>query len=155
MAIPIRNHVLEVIKQKENYTDKELEKALTKDGTIITEGKFNKVLLDLEIMGLINVAWVTKDNRRIQAVTEKVEEDAYDEQIKETQEKATCIDEFLKSKGNFSTIRKIFAPIWIKGPIKKFVENETLIVGDAAGQAKPTTAGGLDVFLNPPSSDSS
>ena len=43
MAIPIRNHVLEVIKQKENYTDKELEKALTKDGTIITEGKFNKV----------------------------------------------------------------------------------------------------------------
>ena len=56
MAIPIRNHVLEVIKQKENYTDKELEKALTKDGTIITEGKFNKVLLDLEIMGLINVA---------------------------------------------------------------------------------------------------
>ena len=59
MAIPIRNHVLEVIKQKENYTDKELEKALTKDGTTITEGKFNKVLLDLEIMGLINVAWVT------------------------------------------------------------------------------------------------
>ena len=47
------------------------------------------------------------------------------------------------SKGNFSTIRKIFAPIWIKGPIKKFVENETLIVGDAAGQAKPTTAGGI------------
>ena len=83
MAIPIRNHVLEVIKQKENYTDKELEKALTKDGTIITEGKFNKVLLDLEIMGLINVAWVTKDNRRIQAVTEKIEEDAYEEQIKD------------------------------------------------------------------------
>ena len=56
---------------------------------------------------------------------------------------SACIDEFLKSKGNFSTIRKIFAPIWIKGPIKKFVENETLIVGDAAGQAKPTTAGGI------------
>ena len=59
MGIPIRNHVLEVIKQKENYTDKELEKALTKDGTVITEGKFNKVLLDLEIMGLINVASVS------------------------------------------------------------------------------------------------
>ena len=38
-------------------------------------------------MGLINVAWVTKDNRRIQAVTEKVEEDEYEQQIKETQEK--------------------------------------------------------------------
>ncbi|MDC0159800.1 hypothetical protein OAJ55_03830 [Candidatus Nitrosopelagicus sp.] len=87
MTIPIKNHILEAIRQKENFTDKELEKVLAKDGTIITEGEFNKVLLDLEIMGLISVSWVTKDNRRIQAVTEKVEEDAYDEQIKETQEK--------------------------------------------------------------------
>ena len=55
----------------------------------------------------------------------------------------TIIDEFLKTKGNFSTIRKIFAPIWIKGPIKNFIEEDTLIVGDAAGQAKPTTAGGI------------
>jgi len=53
------------------------------------------------------------------------------------------IDEFLKSKGDFSTIRKIFAPIWIKGPIKNFIEDNTVIVGDAAGQAKPTTAGGI------------
>ena len=87
MTIPIRNHVLETIKQKENFTDKELEKALTKDGTIITEGEFNKVLLDLEIMGLISVSWVTKENRRIEAVTEKIEDDEYEEQVKETQEK--------------------------------------------------------------------
>lgn len=87
MAIPLRNHVLETIKQKENFTDKELEKALTKDGTIITEGEFNKVLLDLEIMGLISVSWVTKENRRIEAVTEKIEDDEYEEQVKETQEK--------------------------------------------------------------------
>ena len=53
------------------------------------------------------------------------------------------INDFLKKKGEFSTIRKIFAPIWIKGPIKKFVEGETVFVGDAAGQAKPTTAGGI------------
>ena len=87
MTIPIRNQVLETIKQKENFTDKELQKALTKVGTIITDGEFNKVLLDLEIMGLISVSWVTKENRRIEAVTEKVEEDEYEEQIKETQEK--------------------------------------------------------------------
>ena len=87
MTIPIRNYVLETIKQKENFTDKELEKALTKNGTVITEGEFNKVLLDLEIMGLISVSWVTKENRRIEAITEKVEEDEYEEQIKETQEK--------------------------------------------------------------------
>ena len=55
----------------------------------------------------------------------------------------TSIEDFLKSKGKFATIRKIFAPIWIKGPIKNFVEKDTLIVGDAAGQAKPTTAGGI------------
>ena len=53
------------------------------------------------------------------------------------------IEEFLQSKGNYSIIRKIFAPIWVKGPIKKFVEGKTVIVGDAAGQAKPTTAGGI------------
>ncbi|MBC8251903.1 MAG: hypothetical protein H8E89_09995 [Candidatus Nitrosopelagicus sp.] len=87
MAIPIRNHVLETIKQKENFTDKELEKLLAKDGTMITEAKFNKVLLDLEIMGLISVSWVTKDTRRVEAITEKVEEDAYDEQIKEAEQK--------------------------------------------------------------------
>jgi flavin-dependent dehydrogenase len=53
------------------------------------------------------------------------------------------IDRVLEEKGNYSTIRKIFAPIWIKGPIKKFVDGKTVIIGDAAGQAKPTTAGGI------------
>ena len=33
---------------------------------------------------------------------------------------SNTIEEFLKSKGKYSTIRKIFAPIWIKGPIKEF-----------------------------------
>ncbi len=53
------------------------------------------------------------------------------------------LEKILEEKGNYSTIRKIFAPIWIKGPIAKFVEGKTVIVGDAAGQAKPTTAGGI------------
>ena len=53
------------------------------------------------------------------------------------------INKFLEDKGNFSIIRKIYAPIWIKGPIKEFVKYDTMIVGDAAGQAKPTTAGGI------------
>ena len=56
---------------------------------------------------------------------------------------ADTLENILKEKGGFSTIRKIFAPIWIKGPIKKFVEDKTVIIGDAAGQAKPTTAGGI------------
>lgn len=53
------------------------------------------------------------------------------------------INEFLLKKGNHSIIRKIFAPIWIKGPIEKFVTENVVTVGDAAGQAKPTTAGGI------------
>ncbi len=53
------------------------------------------------------------------------------------------LEVILKEKGNYSIIRKIYAPIWIKGPIKNFVEGKTVIIGDAAGQAKPTTAGGI------------
>ena len=56
---------------------------------------------------------------------------------------ALAIEEFLKKKGKHSTIRKIFAPIWIKGPIKEFVTGNIVTIGDAAGQAKPTTAGGI------------
>ena len=51
---------------------------------------------------------------------------------------------YLESKGSkFSVIRKVFAPIWINGPIEEFTRGRTLIVGDAAGQTKPTTAGGI------------
>ena len=56
---------------------------------------------------------------------------------------AEALDEILEGRENYSIIRKIFAPIWVKGPIENFVEGKTIIVGDAAGQAKPTTAGGI------------
>ncbi|GKS67385.1 hypothetical protein YTPLAS73_09320 [Nitrosarchaeum sp.] len=56
---------------------------------------------------------------------------------------AEAIEKFLQTKGDYSTVRKIYAPIWIKGPIEKFVKGKTVTVGDAAGQAKPTTAGGI------------
>lgn len=56
---------------------------------------------------------------------------------------ANVLEEFLSQRGSYSTIRKIFAPIWIKGPIKEFVTKNIVTVGDAAGQAKPTTAGGI------------
>ena len=55
----------------------------------------------------------------------------------------STIEKFLESKGKHSTIRKVFAPIWVNGPISEFVIDNTVIVGDAAGQAKPTTAGGI------------
>ena len=87
MAIPIRNKVFDKIKEENSLTDSELSKSLTKDGVVITEDKFNKLLLDLEIMGLIRVAWITKDTRRIEVVITKVEVDEIDKQNKEVMEK--------------------------------------------------------------------
>jgi len=87
MAIPIRNTVYEKIKEAGSLTDSELFKSLSKDGFIMTEDKFNKLLLDLEIMGLINVAWFTKDTRRIEVVVIQEEVDEVEEQNKEVMEK--------------------------------------------------------------------
>lgn len=58
---------------------------------------------------------------------------------------AKTLEDFLQTKGKHFIVRKIFAPIWIKGPIKEFIQKDhsTVIVGDAAGQTKPTTAGGI------------
>lgn len=87
MAIPLKNIIHEKIKEVNSLTDVELYKSLTKDGMVITEDKFNKLLLDLEILGLIKVAWITKDTRRIEIVTIKEEIDIVDEQNQEMMEK--------------------------------------------------------------------
>ena len=56
---------------------------------------------------------------------------------------AVALENFLSQKGKHSIVRKIFAPIWIKGPIENFVSKNIVTIGDAAGQSKPTTAGGI------------
>lgn len=54
------------------------------------------------------------------------------------------LEKFLEKKGRpYSIIRKIYAPIWINGYVKPFNVGSRVIVGDAAGQTKPTTAGGI------------
>ncbi|MCE9652929.1 MAG: hypothetical protein K8Q89_07750 [Nitrosarchaeum sp.] len=87
MAIPLKNLMHEKIKEMNSLTDIELYKAMTKDGMIIAEDRFNKLLLDLEILGLIKVAWITKEARRIEIVTIKEEIDIVDEQNQEMMEK--------------------------------------------------------------------
>ncbi len=87
MTIPIKNTVFDKIKEANSLTDVELYKILTKDETILSEGKFNKILLDLEILGLIKVAWFTKDERRIEIVVIEKAVDKVAEQNKETMEK--------------------------------------------------------------------
>ncbi len=55
----------------------------------------------------------------------------------------SALESFLEKKGKHSIIRKVFAPIWVNGPIESFVTENIVTVGDAAGQSKPTTAGGI------------
>ena len=50
---------------------------------------------------------------------------------------------FLKKKENTQQLEKYLHQFGLKGPIEKFVDGKSVIVGDAAGQAKPTTAGGI------------
>ena len=87
MTIPLKNLVFEKIKEHSSLTDSELSKALIKDGFVIAEDRFNKLLLDLEIMGLIKVSWLTKDKRRIEIVIQKEEEDEVDAQNRARMEK--------------------------------------------------------------------
>ena len=61
----------EKIKAAGTLTDSELLNALAKDGTNLPEADFNKVLMDLEIFGLVRVSWIAKEKRRIELVAEK------------------------------------------------------------------------------------
>jgi len=85
--IPLKNLTFDMIKENGSLTDGELSKKLTKDGYIISEDKFNKLLLDLEIMGMIKVSWLTKDTRRIEVIVAQEEKDEIETQNKEMIEK--------------------------------------------------------------------
>ncbi len=87
MAIPIRNQVYDKIQTAGSLTDTELSKALVKDDIDIQEDRFNKILLDLEILGLVYVTWITKDTRRIEVAKQTKEKDDVEEQNKQMLEK--------------------------------------------------------------------
>ena len=87
MTTKYKNLVLEKIKESTTITDKILSKKLTSDGYVISEGFFNQLLLDLEIMGLITVSWITKDTRRIEIVSIQEEEDEIENSNKKMIEK--------------------------------------------------------------------
>jgi arginine repressor len=69
LKYPLRNLILEKIKETNTLTDSDLMNNLEKEGIQITESDVNKILLDLEIFGLIRVNWVSKDKRRIEIVS--------------------------------------------------------------------------------------
>ena len=87
MTIPIKNKILEKIKESDGLTDKELSKLLVKNEITLPDSEFNKILLDLEIMGLITVTWMTKDTKRIEVVSVTEEDEEYEKQIKDSEDK--------------------------------------------------------------------
>ncbi|HJJ23279.1 MAG TPA: hypothetical protein OQH54_06155 [Nitrosopumilus sp.] len=87
MVILLRNTIFDKIQEAGSLTDVELYKNLIKEGHVLPEDKFNKLLLDLEILGLITVVWITKDERRIQVVIVEKEIDEVEEENKEMMEK--------------------------------------------------------------------
>ena len=78
---------MDKIKESGSLTDKTLAKNLAKDGHQLSDALFNKTLLDMEIMGLVKVNWLTKDTRRIEIVSKKEEEDDVEMQNEKTLEK--------------------------------------------------------------------
>ena len=57
---------------------------------------------------------------------------------------ANSLKSYMEGKGEkYSIVRKVYAPIWTMGPLEHFVIDRSMVVGDAAGQTKPTTAGGI------------
>ena len=78
---------MDKIKESGSLTDKTLTKSLAKEGYHLSDALFNKTLLDLEIMGLVTVNWLTKDTRRIEIISNQEEEDEVEMQNKKTLEK--------------------------------------------------------------------
>jgi len=78
---------MEKIKESGSITDKTLARSLTKDGYNMSDDLFNKTLLDMEIMGLVTVNWLSKDTRRIEIISIQTEEDEVEAQNKKTLEK--------------------------------------------------------------------
>ena len=78
---------MEKIKESGSVTDKTLARSLAKDGYNMPDDLFNKTLLDMEIMGLVTVNWLSKDTRRIEIISVREEEDEVEAQNKKTLEK--------------------------------------------------------------------
>ena len=78
---------MEKIKESGSVTDKTLARSLVKDGYNMSDDLFNKTLLDIEIMGLVTVNWLSKDTRRIEIISIQAEEDEVEAQNKKTLEK--------------------------------------------------------------------
>ena len=66
MRYPLRFAAYEWIKEKKRGTDADLLEALNKNGNKCSPDELDKLLMQLEILGLITVRWVSKDKRQVE-----------------------------------------------------------------------------------------
>jgi len=66
MRYPLRYIAYEWIKEKKSATDDDLLEALNKNGNKCSPDELDKLLMQLEILGLVTIRWVSKDKRRVE-----------------------------------------------------------------------------------------
>jgi hypothetical protein len=74
MRYPLRYAAFEWMKEERSATDGDLMEALNKNGSKCSPDELNKVLMQLEILGLITVRWIGKDKRRIEIIEATAED---------------------------------------------------------------------------------
>jgi DNA-binding PadR family transcriptional regulator len=74
MRYPLRYAAFEWLKEKKSSTDDDLMEALNKNGNRCSPDELDKILMHLEILGLVTIRWVSKDKRRIEVVEKPSEE---------------------------------------------------------------------------------
>jgi hypothetical protein len=74
MKYPLRYAAFEWLKEKKSSTDDELLEALNKNGNKCSPDELDKLLMQLEILGLVTLRWVAKDKRRIEVLEKQAEE---------------------------------------------------------------------------------
>ena len=74
MRYPLKYAAFEWIKEKKSITDDDLIEALNKNGSKCSPDELDKLLMQLEILGLVTIRWVAKDKRRVEMVEKPSEE---------------------------------------------------------------------------------
>ena len=74
MRYPLTYAAFEWIKEKKSTTDDDLLEALNKNGNRCSPAELDKLLMQLEILGLVSIRWVAKDKRRIEFQEKTAEE---------------------------------------------------------------------------------
>ena len=74
MRFPLRYAAFEWVREKKAGTDDDLLEALNKNGSKCSPDELDKILMHLEILGLVTIRWVSKDKRRIELIEKPTEE---------------------------------------------------------------------------------